>query len=87
MATCFALGYLVQQRRDGDRGTPLLPGQKWHVHDPDRPYPHEVTPGIDGSPPSDAVVLYDGKDLSQWVGADGQPSKWKVEHGYVEVRR
>jgi hypothetical protein len=90
MATCFALGYLVQQRRDGDRGTPQLPGQKWHVHDPDRPYPHEVTPGaVLGDAPSDAVVLYDGKDLSQWTqsrSSDGPqaPAKWKLMDGYFE---
>ena len=35
------------------------------------PEPPIVTPGKDGSAPSDAVVLFDGKDLSAWKGADG----------------
>jgi hypothetical protein len=38
-----------------------------------------VNPGPTGGPPSDAIVLFDGKDLSQW--SDGE--KWKVEGGYA----
>ncbi len=36
--------------------------------------------------PADAVVLFDGKDLSGWtqVGSD-KPAAWKVENGYMEV--
>ena len=37
-----------------------------------------------GQPPSDAVVLFDGKDLSQWVSMDGSPTKWVVRDGYME---
>ncbi|MEW5900336.1 MAG: DUF1080 domain-containing protein [Acidobacteriota bacterium] len=35
--------------------------------------------------PSDAVVLFDGKDLSQWEDGKAGPAKWKVESGYMEV--
>jgi hypothetical protein len=71
----------------------VLPGQKWRVHDLHRPHPPVVAPGgRAGDPPSDAIVLFDGKDLSQWVqrgrGAErGKlvPPRWKVEHGYMEV--
>jgi len=38
-----------------------------------------------GRPPSDAVVLFDGKDLSKWAHKDGSAAKWKVENGYFEV--
>ena len=41
--------------------------------------PKVVNPGPVGGPPSDAIVLFDGKDLSQWDGGD----KWKIEDGYA----
>ena len=47
--------------------------------------PVVVTPGDHNSPPSDAVVLFDGKDLSAWQNDKGEPAKWKVENGYAEV--
>jgi hypothetical protein len=37
-------------------------------------------------PPKGAIVLFDGKDLSNWVQLNGKPAKWKVEDGYMEVR-
>ena len=64
---------------------------KWQIHDPNRPVPPVVDPGTSstqdtpGQPPSDAVVLFDGKDLSKWQHKDGSPAKWKVESGYFEV--
>lgn len=73
----------------GYTDTPYLPGGKWHVHDPNRPQPRVVTPGAHFSdmapPPSDAIVLFDGKDLSKWVNDKGQPAGWKVENGYMEI--
>ena len=41
--------------------------------------PQVVTPGISNSAPSDAKVLFDGKDLSQWKGGD----KWIIKDGYA----
>ena len=75
----------------GYQDTPLIPGTKWHVHDGERPQPKVITPGEFstqekvGSAPSDAVVLFDGKDLSQWKHSNGKDAGWKVENGYVEV--
>src|SRR5262245_31517388 len=63
--------------------TPLLPDSEWRVHDIRRPRPPVVTPGTSGSaeapglPPSDAAVLFDGKDLSRWQKAGGGPAGWK----------
>jgi hypothetical protein len=68
----------------GYSDTPMLPGQKWRVHDIDRPMPAVVTPGVGSAPPNDAVVLFDGRDLSQWKSGD-KPAAWKVEGGYAEV--
>ena len=70
--------------------TPFLPNSKWRVHDGKRPMPRVVTPGTfssqaaPGTPPSDAVVLFDGKDGSKWQGRDGKIG-WKIEKGYMEV--
>jgi len=53
----------------GYTDTALLPGTTWHVHDPTRPLPPVVTPGpfLSSPAPSDAIVLFNGKDLSQWA--------------------
>jgi hypothetical protein len=40
-----------------------------------------------GPPPSDAIVLFDGKDLSQWVGKDGGPARWTIKRETPKVTR
>jgi hypothetical protein len=48
------------------------------------PEPKVVTPGkTDADPPSDAIVLFDGKDLSKWNNGE----RWEVKDGYAVVRR
>src|ERR1035438_4710864 len=80
--------------KPGDLGftdTPILPGLKWHVHDPERPHPPVVTPGASPyAPPSDATILFDGKDLSKWaqLGRGANTGKlvdpaWPVKDGYL----
>jgi len=85
-----------KQQPNADLGftdTPMLPNLPWHVHDPARPHPPVVTPGATPyAPPSDAIVLFDGKDLSKWA-QDGRgaekgkivDAKWPVKDGYFEV--
>ncbi len=104
MGLVAAVSPRAQTAAPGDQGftdTPMLPGLPYHVHDPNRPHPKVVTPGArPGDPPSDAIVLFDGKDLSQWtsatlgvpgnLGASGYsvqsaPAPWKVENGYFEI--
>ena len=64
---------------------------RWKIHDTDRLLPPVIDAGtpstqdLPGRPPSDAVVLFDGKDLSRWSHKDGSTAKWKVDHGYAEV--
>lgn len=84
-----------QQKSDGFTDTPFQPYGKWRVHDANRPLPPVVTPGTPstqeqpGKAPSDAIVLFDGSDLSHWLTRDRQgnirPAAWKVENGYIEV--
>src|SRR5438309_10205801 len=49
--------------------------------------PRVVAPGVDNRlPPSDAVVLFDGTDLSGWQSVESAgAARWKVENGYMEV--
>jgi hypothetical protein len=83
-----------QKKSIGYSDTPLIPGTKWHVHDGERPQPKMVTPGEfptqekAGTPPSDAVVLFDGKDLSRWKSTKGGgEAGWKIENGYAEINK
>lgn len=53
---------------------------------PPKMEPPIVTPGkTSADPPSDAIVLFNGRDLSHWRGKDGSAAAWTVRDGYVEV--
>jgi len=64
----------------------------WAIHDRNRPQPKLVTPGTfssqeqPGQPPSDAIVLVKGTDLSKWEADKGEvvPTKWVVKNGAME---
>jgi len=64
---------------------------RWLIHDMNRPAPPVISTGIAGTPdmagtaPSDAVVLFDGTDLSEWTDTKGNPSKWIMGDGYMEA--
>jgi len=47
----------------------------------------EVEPKVidPGPPPSDAIVLFDGKDLSHWKNEKNGEAKWKLEDGVMVV--
>ncbi|MSR48207.1 MAG: DUF1080 domain-containing protein [Planctomycetes bacterium] len=68
----------------------MLPDGKWCVHDSRRPQPRVVAPGTEssalhpGRPPADAVVLFDGTDLSKWSSGGGD-ARWNVVDGCAEV--
>jgi hypothetical protein len=64
----------------GYKDTPKLPWCQWLVHDPDRPNPQKVDPGNARGPapvPSDAIVLFDGNDVSKWEAL----GDWRVSEG------
>ncbi|HEY5227067.1 MAG TPA: DUF1080 domain-containing protein [Opitutaceae bacterium] len=66
------------------------PDPNWLGHDRDRPMATVVDPGTastqdqPGKAPSDATVLFDGSDISQWVAMDGSPTKWIMHDGALE---
>jgi len=80
LAGLLLLGALARAGSDGR--------QDWDIHDMNRPIPPVVDPGPAGPPapaPSDAVVLFDGKDLAQWEDMKGNPAGWKISDGFMEV--
>lgn len=66
------------------------PDPHWLGHDRARPMATPVDPGTSstqeqpGQAPSDATVLFNGKDTSAWVAMDGSPTKWIVRDGALE---
>lgn len=71
--------------------TSALYGQQPKPEDTEvwQPVPKVVTPGADcGAAPSDAIVLFDGKNLDEWVSAkDKSPAKWTVADGVITVNK
>ena len=70
---------------------PQEANHEWEIHDRNRPHPPVITPGTAstqekaGNPPSDAIVLFNGTDLSNWESVKGGPAKWKVGGGFFET--
>jgi hypothetical protein len=67
----------------------LAAGLAFHSFAADAPRKSEEPPVVDpgplGGPPSDAVVLFDGKDLSKWRGERSAEPKWTLAEGWVET--
>ena len=50
------------------------------------PEPAVVTSGVGMAPPSDAIVLFDGRDLSAWQHHDGRDAEWTLADGAMTVK-
>src|ERR1043165_2392985 len=54
-----------------------------------QPVPKVIAPGkTDRDAPSDAIVLFGGANLDEWVSAsDGSPARWAVANGVITVNK
>jgi len=68
--------------------------QRWRPESTEwyHPEPARVKPGVGGSPPSDAIILFDGKDLSKWESSKNpeqgnrrEPAPWKIVNGELRI--
>ena len=76
ISLCCAISIVAQNRTGGD---PKL-SEYW------TPEAKKVTAGkAPSDPPSDAIVLFNGQDASQWVDRSGGPVKWDVANGAMTV--
>src|SRR4051812_47275906 len=68
----------------GAQGSPTMKPQDTEIW---KPIPPVVVPGkADGQPPSDAVVLFDGRNLDEWLSSDRKgPAQWRVADGVITV--
>ena len=77
----------IRKLPKGYSDTPVIPGSRWRVHDIDRPMPPVITPGTSssqettGTPPSDAIVLFDGSQLFNWRNRIGEDAEWSLVEG------
>jgi len=87
MTLILPTGVSAQQSGGQDRGRQGPPRpQDTEVWEPE---PKVVTPGsADSAPPSDAIILFDGSNLDEWVNtADKSPAKWIVGNGVMTVNK
>ncbi len=67
---------------------PGAPAIAWRQHDIQRPKPPVVEPAdapIASRPPTDAVILFDGKSLDAWKADRGGPARWKIVDGTLQT--
>ena len=82
---CTACVNLSAQQKEYPQPEKMTPGMSEYW----TPQPKIVTPGDikTNSAPSDAIVLFDGKDLSAWESTNGQPAQWTVHDGIFTVNK
>jgi hypothetical protein len=84
----FAVPALAQQPA-APAGAPAAGGPKPADTEVWEPVPKVVTPGAStNTAPNDAIVLFDGKNLDQWVSTkDKSPAGWTVADGILTVNK
>ena len=82
--TAFALTANAQEKKYPEQ-MPMKPEMTEYW----TPQPKHVVPGNPAtqSAPSDAIVLFDGKDLSQWQSTNGSAAGWRVHDGVMTVEK
>ena len=85
--SCVAIGASMQQTQGQKPAAGGPPQGKPEETEVWEPVPKIVTPGpTDDKPPSDAIVLFDGRNLEQWVNTrDKSPAGWTVADGVMTV--
>jgi hypothetical protein len=73
---CVSLASTAQERPTLD--SKLL--QTWGT------VPEKITPAENNLAPSDAIILFDGKDLNEWTNDDGGVAEWIVGDGTMTVK-
>ncbi|MFD2255169.1 DUF1080 domain-containing protein [Luteolibacter algae] len=78
----LAAGGLQAGEGLGYQDTPIITGTSYHVHDGERPQPRiiETAGAVVVTPPSDATILFDGKNLDAWT-TDGGEAVWEIKDG------
>jgi hypothetical protein len=81
---CLTVNLDAQQPASGagqSRGNPAET-EVW------QPVPRIISPGQGTAPPSDAIVLFDGTNLNEWVSTrDRSPAAWAVANGVLTVTK
>lgn len=87
VATLWVAGAIAQLAALAPLAAQQAPLGGWPQHSMARPVPAMVTPGpfVHAAPPTDAVVLFDGVSLDQWMHTDSTPAKWRLINGAFEV--
>lgn len=69
----------------GYKDTPIISGTTYHVHDNERPQPRviQAAGAVEVKPPSDAVLLFDGKNTDAWASVSGGEASWEVKDGVL----
>lgn len=91
MRTCFltAFALMVLVLSSSAQQSPSTPTPRPEDTEVWQPVPKVVTPGATcGAPPSDAIVLFDGKNEDEWVSVkDKSPAQWIVADGVLTVNK